>query len=70
MAGLPAKFADYVLPALIGAGIYYLQTIAVDVRDMSKALAVSIEKIEQHDRRITTIEHNEETRRWAGPRPH
>ncbi len=47
---------DKLIAALIAAGVYYLQTISSEMREISKTLAVAVARVDEHERRIAILE--------------
>ncbi len=50
------KITEWLMPALIGASIYYLQCITTEMKEMNHTLTVAVERVEQHERRIQALE--------------
>lgn len=53
---------DKLLAALIALGVYYLQTISSELKELGKTLAVAVVTVDQHERRISILERNEQAR--------
>lgn len=51
-----SKAADWVVPSLVGAAIYYLRAISASVQRLSEGLAVVISRVNYHDERFEKIE--------------
>ncbi len=47
---------DKILAALIALGVYYLQTISRELQDLGKTLAVAVQRVDDHERRIEILE--------------
>lgn len=56
MAGFQAKLNDWIVPAALGAMLYFMQSIAHDSQDMAKNLAVALRRLDEYERRITALE--------------
>lgn len=50
------KLGDWLVPALVGASIYYLRAISSAIQDLSRNLAVAVERVDSHERRIEKLE--------------
>lgn len=48
---------DKLLAALIAMGVYYLQTISQELKDLGKTLAVAVARVDEHDHRLELHEH-------------
>ncbi len=56
MAGIHEKLNDYLIPAALGAAIYFLQAIAHDNQDMARNVAVAVRRLDEYERRIAHLE--------------
>jgi hypothetical protein len=57
------KLSDWLVPVLIGAAIAQLRSIASEMREISKALAVAITKVDAHEQRIQRLEERQDDAR-------
>lgn len=56
------KLSDWLVPVLIGAAIAQLRAIAGEMKEISKALAVAITKVDAHEQRIQRLEIREDAK--------
>ena len=47
---------DKLLAGLIAMGVYYLQTISSELKELGKTLAVAVSRVDDHERRIEVLE--------------
>lgn len=47
---------DKLLAALIALGVYYLQTISQELKELGKTLAVAVARVDDHERRLEILE--------------
>ncbi len=47
---------DKLLAGLIALGVYYLQTISTELKELGKTLAVAVSRVDDHERRLEVIE--------------
>lgn len=50
------RIAEWTVPVLMAAATYSLQQINSEMSEISKSLAVAVQKIEDHDRRLENLE--------------
>lgn len=50
------KLGDWVVPAMLSAAIYWLRNIAGELKELGKTLAVAVATVDQHEKRIETLE--------------
>lgn len=59
MRDLNSLIRDKLLAALVALGVYYLKSIAGEITEISKTLAVAVARLEDHERRLELLEHHE-----------
>ncbi len=67
MAGFESRLNDWLVPAALGAVLYFLQALAHDTQLMSQNMAVALRRLDEYERRITDLEQDG---RAARPFPH
>ncbi len=50
------KVADWLVPALVGASIFYLRNISTAIQDLSRSLAVAVQRVDSHEKRLDALE--------------
>lgn len=50
------KLNDWLVPVVLGAMVYYMQSMARDFHDISVNMAVALERIEEGSKRIAALE--------------
>ncbi len=50
------KLLDWLVPALLAVASWHLKCISDEMKDMGRTLAVAVERVEQHERRISHLE--------------
>lgn len=66
MPSLGEKLNDFLIPAALGAMIYFLQAMAHDSNELAKNVAVMARRQDDNERRIELLEAE---KRAPGPRP-
>lgn len=52
------RLAETFTPILLAVCGWYIRTVATELRKIGLDLAVAVQRIEDHDRRITRLEHS------------
>ncbi len=50
------KLSDWLVPTLLGAGIYQLQRIAGELKTIGRDLAIVATRVDAHEQRIDRVE--------------
>lgn len=50
------KLTEWIIPVFLGAAIHYLQSISSEMKIISKSLAVAVERVDEHERRLANLE--------------
>ncbi len=56
MAGFHESLNNYLVPAALGAMLYFLQTIAAQQVVMTSTVAVAVRRLDEYERRIDNLE--------------
>ncbi len=69
MAGFHEKLNDYLIPAALGAVLYFLQSIATQQQVMAQSVAVAVRRLDEYERRIDNLEKRQCTKQWPRQQP-
>ncbi len=54
--GIEARLNDWLIPAALGAVLYFLQALAHDSQESTRNIAILITRMDSYDNRLTHVE--------------